>query len=495
MSVSFTQSSAEVRALAEENQRVPIYKVIAADLLTPVSAYLKLRRLSPHSFLLESAQGGESVGRYSFLGASPCAVLRARDGTIELERQGERETVRTGFIEAMREMARERRNRSVKGLPPFTSGAVGYIGYDAVRWFEEIPGRHGSSGDDLAAMMYFDEVLAFDHLRQQLWIVVNVRASELQSDFDGSVTKARSRIEELEELLESPLDAAPLSLDETSVEVSERSPKEEYCRAVERAREYILAGDIFQVVLSQQMTARFENDPFQLYRALRVINPSPYMFHLALGGMAICGASPEMLVKCSGSTIHYRPIAGTRPRGADEAADRALEAELRSDEKERAEHVMLVDLGRNDVGKVAAYGSVRVDEFMTVERYSHVMHLVSAISAKLRDGADCFDALAACFPAGTVSGAPKVRAMEIIDELEPCSRGVYSGTVLYTDDSGNLDSCIAIRTFFVKDGKAYVQAGAGIVADSVPEREYEECRNKARVLIRALEIAQGAQNL
>jgi anthranilate synthase component 1 len=367
------------------------------------------------------------------------------------------------------------------------------MSYDAVRWFEKIP---DNNRDDLAlddaVMMFFSRIMAFDHVRHQVHLISNVFTEGRTSNLEAEFQKAVDDIESMEARLGDPIEPLPrLKLNEKP-KVRSNMSKQQFEQAVEKAKQYITAGDIFQAVLSQRFDIALSAHSFDVYRALRVVNPSPYMFYLKIDDHAIVGASPEMLVRATGRRLEYRPIAGTRRRGATETEDLILGEEMRADEKEVAEHVMLVDLGRNDVGRVADYGSVEVTDLMIIERYSHVMHLVSGIKARLRAGADRFDALAACFPAGTVTGAPKVRAMEIIDELEVTRRGVYAGAVMYLDYSGNLDSCIAIRTIVAKDGRAYIQAGAGLVADSVPETEYVETLNKARAMLQAIEMAENA---
>jgi len=469
----------------------PVWKVLAADLETPVSAYLKLAAGEKYSFLLESVEGGERIGRYTFLGADPFLRVVARGGEIEIA-EGDRVEQRSGNVfDVLRELVGRYRPAPVEGLPPFTAGAVGYAGYDLVRLIEpRVPAFRVEDVDQPdAVLMFFSTLLVFDHVKHQIVAVSNVRLDEWEGRLEEGYQDACRRIEELERKLARPATLPKRSTAEGALEVRSNLDEATYCRAVEKAKEYILAGDIFQVVLSQRLEMEPEVEPFQIYRALRTVNPSPYLFYLAFDDSALVGSSPEMLVKVEGRDIEYRPIAGTRPRGKTEAEDKALAADLLADEKELAEHVMLVDLGRNDVGRVAEYGSVHVPELMLVELYSHVMHIVSGVRGKLADDKDVFDALAACFPAGTVSGAPKVRAMEIIAELESTKRGFYSGAVLYLDFSGNLNSCIAIRTMLVKGEKAYIQAGAGIVADSVPEREWEETMNKAGALLKAVEKA------
>ena len=470
---------------------VPVYKAVAADLLTPVLAFLKIQDSTSSAFLLESVEGGETIARYSFLGCNPYLTFSSRGETVEIKRGGQSVQRKGRLLEVMRKTTGGYRTARVPGLPPFTGGAVGYFAYDTVRWIENIPhsGRDDLNVDE-SVLMFFSNILAFDHVRQQILIIANVFTEEGSAPLEVKYGQAVSEIEALEDRLNGPRPAPAVpSSSQGSLQVRSNFSKEGFLEAVERAKEYIKAGDIFQVVLSQRFTVEVGADPFTIYRALRMVNPSPYMFYLRLNGFSVIGSSPEMLVKISEGKAWYRPIAGTRPRGRHDDEDADLAEELKADAKERAEHIMLVDLGRNDLGKVCEYGSVELVDLMFVERYSHVMHLVSTLRGRLRPGLDRFDALMACFPAGTVTGAPKVRAMEIIDELEPGLRSIYAGAILYLDFSGNLDSCISIRTLVVKEGKAHVQAGAGIVADSVPEREYEETLNKARALLKALELA------
>jgi anthranilate synthase component 1 len=474
-----------------------------ADLLTPVSAYLRIERQSSHAFLLESIEGGAKIARYSFLGCAPHIIVRARAANgesadraeITIERAGGgRETVVAPLLDVMRDLMRKHVVVSAPEMPPFAGGAVGYFGYDAVRWFERLPARAKDDLElDTAVVMFFSSLLAFDHVKHQIQIIANVFTD---GERDGEKLREKyisacSEIARLEASLAAPVEPPPSSRRPEPIQIASNMSKGHYLESIERIKEYIRAGDAFQVVFAQRFETELASNPFQVYRALRVVNPSPYMFFLKLGAEeTLLGASPEMLVRCAGRQLEYRPIAGTYRRGATEAEDRELAEQLLQDEKERAEHVMLVDLGRNDLGRVAEYGTVKVADLMFVERFSHVMHLVSSLKATLREDLDCFDALAATFPAGTVSGAPKVRAMEIIDELEPTRRGAYAGSVMYFDYSGNLDSCIALRTMYTRGRKAYVQAGGGIVADSVPETEFMETVNKSRALIRAIEIAE-----
>jgi anthranilate synthase component 1 len=485
------KSFEEFARQATQGNVIPVAKKIAADLLTPVGAYLRLYARSNYSLLLESIEGGEQVARYSFLGIDPHMIVRARGTKLELMRNGEKEYPQANLFDLLRQYFGHLVPVKNSELPPFTGGAVGYISYDAVRWFERVPCKNPDDQDiDDALLMFFSTILAFDHVKQQIAIIVNIFTEGNNQGLEKKYQQALAQIAEIESLLAAPIALPPKTKRTQAATIRSNMSKEQFEAAVERAKHYIKLGDIFQVVLSQRFELNIVTHQFQIYRALRMINPSPYMFYLNVGDFALIGSSPEMLVRCRGRQIDYRPIAGTRPRGQSDVEDALLGEELRADEKEAAEHVMLVDLGRNDLGRISEFGSVEVLELMAIERYSHVMHMVSSLRSQMRVGKDCFDALAACFPAGTVSGAPKVRAMEIIDELEPTRRNSYAGAVLYLDYSGNLDSCIAIRSILAKDGKAYMQAGAGIVADSVPEKEYIETVNKARALMKAIEIAE-----
>ena len=479
----------EFKDLAQRGTFVPVCKEIVADMLTPVSAFLKVAEHSDYAFLLESVEGGEQVARYSFLGKDPFLILRSRGGRTIVDRAGETSESEKPFISTLRELMAGFHSPFVPGLPRFTGGAVGYLGYDAAAWFEPVTLQPQEAPGDEAGFMLFDTVLAFDHVRHRILIIANARITG-DEDLESLYQFACARIDFVERELERPLSKPPRA-EAGAFEVRSNVSKEQFETMVRTAKEYIAAGDVYQVVLSQRFEAPAAADPFTVYRALRHVNPSPYMYYLHLGDRSIVGSSPEMLVRVEGRRVQTHPIAGTRPRGRSEEEDMRLAEELKRNEKERAEHVMLVDLGRNDVGRVAAYGSVRVPTYMTLERYSHVMHLVSIVEGRLDEEHDRLDALVACFPAGTVSGAPKVRAMEIIAELENCRRGVYAGAVGYLDFAGNLDFCITIRTVLIEGGRAHVQAGAGIVADSNPEAEYEETRDKARAVIRALELAQA----
>ncbi len=482
------------RRLARQGNLVPVYDTITADLLTPVSAYLRMARGARYAFLLESVEGGEKIARYTFVGANPLEVFRYVQGASIIEGEARLHWEQANPIEFLRRRVGRYRPVRVPGLPPLVAGAIGYFAYDMVRLLEHIPATaRDDLGLDDAVLMFYLGLVAFDHVQHRVWIVRNVFTEGeggLRAKYDAAVRE----IAATRRLLERPLEPERrLSTSAGKLRIASNFRRSAYLAAVRKAKRYIRAGDIFQVVLSQRFAARTAADPFAIYRALRALNPSPYLYFLRLGDVTVIGSSPEMLVKVQGRDAFYRPIAGTRHRGRDDREDQRLEAELAADPKERAEHIMLVDLGRNDLGRVCEYGSVRVEKLMTVERYSHVMHLVSSLRGRLRPDVDCFDALMACFPAGTVSGAPKVRAMEIIDELEPTRRGIYAGGILYLDFSGNLDSCIAIRTLVAKGGWAYVQAGGGLVADSVPQREFEETLNKSRALLASLEAAHAGR--
>ena len=474
---------------------VAVTRSILADLQTPLGAFIRIAGDASHAFLLESIEGGERVARYSFLGANPSMVARSRGTETIVQRDGQREVVTQNGIEFLREYFSDKKIVQRPNIAPFAGGAVGYLAYDAARWFEPVlaDGSRESTSDE-AAWMFFRTIVAFDRVRQQMEITSIVLTDEAggnEEQLKKLYDRAVAETAEVEKRLSEPnvfASSSPTAVNATEFESN--WPRAEFEAAVEEVKEHIAAGDCYQVVIAQQFSKRTSASPLAIYRALRATNPSPYMFFLRMGDESIIGASPEMLVRCQGRELEYRPIAGTRQRGATDAEDNALGAEMRADEKEVAEHTMLVDLGRNDLGRVSEYGSVKVEALMTVERYSHVQHLVSSLRSTLRQDRDRFDALSACFPAGTVTGAPKIRAMQIIDELEPAPRGVYAGSVLYVDYANNLDSCIAIRTIHLRDGVATVEAGAGIVADSVPEKEYEECVNKARALFRAVELAE-----
>jgi anthranilate synthase component 1 len=478
------------KELAQRGTFVPVCKELVADLLTPVSAFLKIAEDADYAFLLESVEGGEHVGRYSFLGKDPFLILRARGGRTTIERGGSVTESERPFLETLRSLMADFRSPFVPDLPRFTGGAVGYLGYGAASWFEPVLGDlgEGADGADPAGFMLFETVLAFDHAQHRILIISNARITG-EDDLESLYHFACAKIQFLERELERNLSVARREAS-PALDVRSNHTREQFEAHVRAAKEYIAAGEIYQVVLSQRFEADVATDPFTVYRALRHVNPSPYMYFLRMGGVSLVGSSPEMLVRVEGSHVETHPIAGTRPRGRSAEEDLRLAEELKRNEKERAEHVMLVDLGRNDVGRVCDYGSVRVPQFMGLERFSHVMHLTSIVEGRLAGDRDRLDALVSCFPAGTVSGAPKVRAMQIIKELEPAGRGVYAGAVGYLDFAGNLDFCIAIRTVIMTGHTAFVQAGAGIVIDSNPSAEYEETRDKARALLHALDLAQ-----
>ena len=487
----------EFVAEAQRGNVVPVVRTVLADLQTPVGAFLRIAGDASHAFLLESIEGGERIARYSFIGANPFMVARARDGRTSVDRNGEHEIVDKAGFEFLREYFSNKRLAQRPGLAPLAGGAVGYLAYDASRWFEPVlaSNQHKSSVDD-GAWMFFRSIIAFDRLRQQMEITSIVFTDEVGNDPTRLRELYEAAVAETEELARQlnrdvNVEDGKSSCDKAASNIESNWSRADFEAAVDGVKEHIAAGDCYQTVIAQQFSKATCAPPLAIYRALRATNPSPYMYFLRMGDETIIGASPEMLVRCANRALEYRPIAGTRRRGETEADDLRLGEEMRNDEKEVAEHVMLVDLGRNDLGRVSDYGSVRVEQLMFVERYSQVQHLVSSVHSTLRSDLDRFDALAACFPAGTVTGAPKIRAMQIIDELEPSPRGVYAGAVLYVDYANNLDSCIAIRTIELRDGVATVEAGAGIVADSIPAEEFQECVNKARAMFRAIELAES----
>lgn len=494
-------SRSEFLKLARTHTLVPLYRTIAADLETPVTAFLRLAASEPECFLLESVENGAKIGRYTFIGIRPFRKIVSHGKSIEIIENGKLRKIEGDIFALWKEFLTGHKPARLEGLPPFTAGAVGYFAYDAVRQIEHLP---ETTEDDLglpdACLMFFHEVLAFDHIRKEMLLIATADVTKQKPD--RAYADALKRLDQLEKRLASPLPKLKRKKISGKLKLEPQTRRKDFYKAIEVTKEYIAAGDVFQAVISQRFDMETGVDPFAVYRALRMVNPSPYMYFLRMGlkqpgtrGPAvdtqIAGSSPELLVRVNQGRIQYRPIAGTRPRGASEEDDLRVAQEMLEDEKERAEHVMLVDLGRNDVGRVSEYGSVEVKELMTVERYSHVMHIVSGIEGKLRPELHAVDAFRACFPAGTLSGAPKVRAMEIIEELEPTRRGIYGGSVLYADYSGNLDSCIAIRTLLQQGKKGHIQAGAGIVADSIPEKEYEESINKSRAVVRAIERARG----
>jgi anthranilate synthase component 1 len=514
---------AEFEQETDRGNVIAISRTVAADSLNPVQAFVNVAGAARYAFLFESVEGGEGVARYSFLGADPYMIVRGHGDETTIEVGGVVETRSECVPDFLRRHFQQNKLASRDGLGPLAGGAVGYLGYGTAKWFEpalqkkadadsedlksQIPKSQTSTDD--ALFMFYRTLIRFERAQQQIRIVSIVFTEEAATDrsrlrelYDRAVQETE-RIEKLlTSLTQTQIPGGTPTIREGSLKyrkdqqskannpVRSNWTREKFQNAVGDVKEHIMAGDCYQVVVSQRFSKNVTVGPVPIYRALRKSNPAPYTYLLKLGDEAIIGASPEMLVRCRGQQLDYRPIAGTRRRGATEAEDHRLAEEMRADEKEVAEHMMLVDLGRNDLGRVAQFGSVKVEELMSVERYSKVQHLVSALSARLRDGLDRFDAFAACFPAGTVTGAPKVRAMEVIRQLEPDDRGVYAGAVLYLDYAGNLDSCIAIRTIVLRDGEASVQAGAGIVADSVPEREYEETVDKAGALLRAIELAE-----
>ncbi len=485
-------SKQEFIALAQKGNLIPVWRDILADLETPVSAFLKLAQ-GDFAFLLESVEGGEHVARYSFLGTQPLLLFRSKGDTVLLEREGGLQVhrLRQGEdpLHCLKQVMAQFRFVPVADLPRFCGGFVGYIGYDMVRFFERLP---DIAVDDLELpdcyLMLADTVVVFDHLKRKMRILVNAFVNDDPAKvYDAAVERIESIIHRLRTASLNP--TLPTStVTRPTLSVTSNFTREGFEAVVGQAKEYIAAGDVIQVVLSQRFETSVEANAFDVYRALRSLNPSPYMYYLSHGNTKLVGSSPEILVTEERGSVTVRPIAGTRPRGTTQEEDAALERDLLADEKERAEHIMLVDLGRNDIGRVCRYGSVTVDELMTIERYSHVMHIVSNVRGRLAVDRDQFDLLRACFPAGTVSGAPKIRAMEIIEELEPTRRGPYAGAIGYFSLSGDMDTCITIRTILMHNGTAYVQA---IVADSDPAREYQETQNKARAMISAITAAEA----
>ncbi len=484
------------KRLARNVDLVPVYRRLISDGLTPVSAFHRIDG-SASACLFESVIGGEKVGRYSFLAADPFMQIEARGRRVHETRAdgSTNEFDCDDPLEVLRSRVGAVRAAALDDLPPFVSGAVGYAGYDVVRYSEHLPDPPTDDRQlpDLA-FAFFDRMIVFDHVNKTLVVVAMAHVGGKNCDLAAEYEKARQRVDELVGQLAAPSVALiPVDIDasgEVDIAYTSNFTQSEFEAAVSKCVEYICAGDIFQVVISQRLAIDVECHPFEIYRTLRVVNPSPFMFYLRMAGVTLVGSSPEIMVRVIDGEITVRPLAGTRQRGANEQEDRRLAEELLADPKERAEHVMLVDLGRNDVGRVAAYRSVRLTDVMTIERYSHVMHITSNVTGQLTKDRDAFDALRACLPAGTVSGAPKVRAMEIIDSLEPHRRGPYAGAVGYLDFGGNMDTCIALRTMVLQDGKCYIQAGAGIVADSDPTSEYQETLNKARGLLKAVEITE-----
>ncbi len=500
-----TPSEKEFLKLSKQGNLVPVYKEILGDLDSPVSAYYKLTEGQRHgtkksfSFLLESVEGEEKVARYSFLAKDPELIVESKNNTISITRfDSKRQNTQTQKIDktpltTLRQIMSRYKFVNLPGLPRFCGGMVGYIGYDCVRFFENLPNK---PQDDLKLpdilLVLAKTLVIFDHLNHKIKVVdcVELPAKATETQKKEAYRKAVAKIEALAVELQKPLSKdTKEKRSQTVSDATSNFSEKEFCRIVEEAKKKITAGDIIQVVLSQRFKVKLNTDPFHIYRMLRSLNPSPYMYYLHFGDVQIVGSSPELLVRCEDGIVETRPIAGTRKRGKSDAEDAALAKELLNDPKEKAEHIMLVDLGRNDLGRVCQLGSVKISEFMSIEKYSHVMHIVSNVKGKLKKGQDAFDVLQATFPAGTVSGAPKIRAMEIIDELETLSRGPYAGCIGYFSFSGNFDSCITIRTIVATNGNAYIQAGAGIVADSDPQKEFEETKNKARAQILSIESA------
>lgn len=488
----------EVIKLAKQYNLIPVVRPLLADMETPIRIFRRVAQRE-QAFLLESVEGGIQWARYSFIGTDPFMMVKAKKGKVVIERAGEQTELPGKPLEELKAILRKYRSPKLPELPPFTGGAIGFFGYDLLQYYEKLPAHQV---DDMnmqdIQFMFCDRVIVFDHVKQHILLVANVHVQEGDSDEDIRRTygQAQQALDEMADLLldEGPgerLNHRPVPGDVELGEIQSNMTKQQYLDMVERGKEYIRAGDIFQVVLSQRFHIETAVDPLHVYRVLRTMNPSPYMYYLKMGEEIIVGTSPEALVKVEGDRVETRPIAGTRPRGATPEEDAALEVDLLQDEKERAEHVMLVDLGRNDLGRVSEFGTVKCENYMDIERYSHVMHMVSKVSGKLRNDKDFFDAFISCLPAGTVSGAPKLRAMEIIAELEREARGTYAGAIGYLGFSGNMDSCITIRTIVFKNGKAYVQAGGGVVWDSLPENEYQESMNKAKALLKAIRTAEA----
>ena len=469
---------------------VPVYKRILADLLTPVAAWVHLSKKADYAFLLESVEKGNQFSRYSYVGINPQKILMHKDGQTTVTENGESIIVDMPFLDLLRETQSKYNMVKLPGIPSFTGGLVGYLGYETIAWVEDIP-THDKSQLDVpdSVFMLFEDMIAFDHLKGSALVISNVKVNPDQ-DLEKQFDKAHLRVDAIGESLHSDVDyQTPVRVEQSKV--SSNFDQNSFESAVLKAKAHIVDGDIFQLVLSQRFERKTSVEPTTLYRALRTINPSPYMFHLKIKDFDIIGASPELLVKVEDGTVEIRPIAGTRQRGETEAEDKALAHDLINDEKECAEHLMLLDLGRNDVGRVSEYGSVTITENMVIENYSHVMHIVSDVKGTLAKDKDPFDALMSVFPAGTVTGAPKIRAMEIIHELEPDRRDIYSGTVGFFDFTGNVNTCITIRTMIMKNGTVHFQSGAGIVHDSDPTKEFEETVNKAKAIMAAIDFAEN----
>lgn len=491
----------QVLELSREYNVIPVSRTILADMETPIRLFQRLQD-EQYAFLLESVEGGVQWARYSFIGTDPFLMLRGKNGVNVISERGKQRFLDTKPLDGLSELLKQYKSPALPGLPPFTGGAIGFFGYDLMQQYEKKLPRHAK--DDLnmndIQFMFCDQLVVFDHVKQQIQVIVNMHipADASKDEILFLYEEAGDKVKLLERKITAPLKQAlkPISAEALAERIDDIGPivsnetKDSYMSKVDRAKEYIRSGDIFQVVLSQRFERVTEAEPIDVYRMLRITNPSPYMYMLKMDDETLVGSSPEALVRVNGDRVETRPIAGTRPRGATPELDHELEIELLADEKERAEHIMLVDLGRNDIGRVAQFGSVHCDSYMNVERYSHVMHIVSNVSGKLREDKNFFDAFISCLPAGTVSGAPKIRAMEIIAELEHEARGAYAGSIGYLGFNGNMDTCITIRTIIFKHGKAYVQSGAGIVCDSVPEKEYEETVNKAKALLVSIVMAE-----
>jgi anthranilate synthase component 1 len=492
--IMYKPSFNEFKELSKRGNLIPVYREILADEETPVTALLKIRK-RPYAFLLESVEGGEKWGRYTFLGADPLAVVRVKPEEVEVRSNGHLMQLPHGGdpLAVLKELLARYQPVTVSGLPRFSGGAVGFFSYDMVRYFEKRLAKspHAEAGLDDAVFMVTDTLIIFDNTRHTIKVVASARCDKGPGCLEGAYAEATAKIDSMIALLQEPIKPLLLRSGDfrRDVEFESNMTPEAFKEMVGRSKEYIRAGDIIQVVLSHRFSAKNHLDPVDLYRALRFVNPSPYLFFLKMEDVHLIGSSPEVMVRVEDGFAELRPIAGTRRRGKTEQEDRILADELLEDPKEKAEHVMLVDLGRNDLGRIAAIGSVQVNQYMIVERYSHVMHLVSNVRAQLAEGKDCFDVMRASFPAGTLSGAPKVRAMEIIDELEPTRRGPYGGAVGYLSFTGNMDFCITIRTMVLKGEMLTIQAGAGIVADSDPETEYTETLNKAAAMMKAVRLA------
>lgn len=479
----------QAKELGKGYQVFPFYEEIYSDIRTQMEVLRILKGISSHCFMLESVENQKRWSRYTFLGFDPILELTCSDGVVVIKGE-QTKTVEGNPQEVIRNLLKEYRSPKLKELPPFTGGLVGFFSYDFVKYAEPTLKLQGEDVEGFkdVDLMLFDKVIAFDHLRQKILIIVNGKMDQLDEQYE----KIQSEIQKIKDLIQTgtPIDVEP---GRVCSDFRKLFDEQQYCQMVEKAKKYIYEGDIFQVVLSNRLEADFEGSLLNAYRVLRTTNPSPYMFYFSSEDLEVAGASPETLVKLEDGVLHTFPLAGTRPRGTTAEEDEFLERELLADEKERAEHNMLVDLGRNDLGKISKFGSVEVEKYMSIERYSKVMHIGSTVRGEIAESKDAMDAIHAVLPAGTLSGAPKLRAMEIIDELENNKRGIYGGAIGYMDFAGNLDTCIAIRIAFKKNGKVFVRSGAGIVADSVPEKEYMECINKAKAVMEALEL--GKENI